>query len=603
VKDSARQKVFEFMDKNPETTNKDIHSHFEDYPENSVKTYRTQWLNKKKTKSTVEELKSKLKEIKTGSTAEERKVKKEKYRAILKKMSIKAKLKLLGESVVDDYLLTGSEPRVLGKAIDLLCKEEFIMQGEIIHDIFWTSETPPYKRPEFLYDHQLFAMNLMSLGHLLWQASRQLAGKTTVGLLMDFEDMLLTRDFTVALVAPTVPLAAELLTKFFNSTIRYEGESYRFYDLLKPYLLKDPNQMGFALKNGSRLLILSLKQSGSQGRTIDVIHVEELDKLGQEANKRAGLAGIINSIRANPNARVRIFCNDAKGIFRLLKAELFRFGRYFSIYIEDPFSPDDEYSGSHTVINEDVIVEKVPTLDNILYIFSEILVSAAFAEGQLYNVEDVTDECFNPDMYGIAYDKPRASVQINVKTTMGIDPGGKKNAFGVSIWSLTNEEQVNLRWIKRFYNAKHTAQEQARIIAEKYIHFKVEICQVESSAGSPWSMSLIGDEVRKQSGGKIKFKFIYINFEGEGKTFDKMNFVYMFKILLDYEKVLLYKRDKEEKELEHQITLYNPNKTESGTNPSDLIESTFHCIWVLLGGMNYIKKLIEKVNTPVVLTM
>ncbi|KKL52361.1 hypothetical protein LCGC14_2286250, partial [marine sediment metagenome] len=64
----------------------------------------------------------------------------------------------------------------------------------------------------------------------------------------------------------------------------------------------------------------------------------------------------------------------------------------------------------------------------------------------------------------------------------------------------------------------------------------------------------------------------------------------------------LYTRDKEEKELEHQITLYNPNKSESGTNPSDLMESTFHCIWVLLGGMGYIRKLIQKVKSPIVLT-
>ena len=127
-------------------------------------------------------------------------------KANLAEMSIKAKLKLLGESAVDEYLLTGSESRILSKAIDLLSKEEFIEQGEIIDGVFWTSEIPPYERPPFLYPHQKVAMKLMDLGHLLWQASRQLAGKTTCGLIKDFEEMLETPHYTIALVAPTLSL-------------------------------------------------------------------------------------------------------------------------------------------------------------------------------------------------------------------------------------------------------------------------------------------------------------------------------------------------------------------------------------------------------------
>lgn len=582
------------MDEYPATTCTGIVEAFPNESANSVKTYRTQWLNIYKKKA-----KKKLKDyIEIEDTVHETDL----TQAILNQTSVKKKLRMAGEKAVDKYLLTGIEDRVLHSSLTLLSKTEFIEQGEIIDGVYWTSDTPPYKRPEFIYDHQNLAMKLMDLGHLLWQASRQLAGKTTAGLCKDIEDMLDYPGCTVALVAPTVPLATELLFKFFHSTIQYEGKSYRFYTLLEPYLLKDPNQAGFALKNGSRLLILSLKQSGSQGRTIDIIHIEELDKLGDEASKRAGLAGIINSLRANPHAKVRIFCNNAKGIFRLLKAELFKFGHYFSIFVEDPFSPTDTYSGRHTIINEDVVVDKKPTLDNILHIFSEVLVSESFAEAQLYNIDDVTDECFNPDKYELAYSKPRDVTQIHVKTTMGIDPGGKINAFGCSIWSLTKDGQVDLRWIKRFYNSIHTAQEQAKEIAGQYILYNVEYCQAESSAGSPWNMSLIADEVRKQSDGKIIFRYVYINFQGEGKVFDKSNFVYMFKILLDYEHVLLYKRGKEEKELYRQITLYNPDKGESGSNPDDLMDSTLHCIWRLLGGMEYIKKLIKKVSSPIVIT-
>jgi len=523
-------------------------------------------------------------------------------KAKLEIMSIKAKLKLLGETAIDEFLLTGTEPRILGKAIDLLSKEEFIEQGEIIDGVFWTSEIPPYGRDEscpFLYAHQKVALKLMALGHLLWQASRQLAGKTTAGLLKDFEEMLETPHYTQALVAPTVPLAVEVLFKFLYTPIKYQGKSYTFYNIIKPYLLKRPNQNGFMLKNDSRLMIISLNQAGSMGRTINGIHITELDKLGSEPSKRIALAGIINSLRANKEAKVRIDCNMPTGIFRLLKQELYKFGRYFPIYDEDPWNPEDEYSGKHTILNEDVIVKKPPTLDDILRIFSEILVSYSFAEGQFYNIDDVTDECFNPSKVEISYNTVYNMEDYFVKTDAGIDPGGKVDAFGISIWSLTKSGYTVLRWAKRYFNAKHTAKEQAKEIAEHLLLFNVESIQSESSAGAPWSLSLIMHYINKLSDGKIKIPFVYVNFEGKGKMLAKDNFVYLFKILLDIEKIKLFERDKEERALHRQITLYIPNKSESNNNPDDLMESTLHCIWKLLGGFTYLKKLIDLQQVPV----
>lgn len=494
--------------------------------------------------------------------------------------------------------------RAATKALDVLTREEFIEQGEIVNNVYWTSTTPPYKRPSFLYPHQVKAMSLMEISHLLWQASRQLAGKTTATFLKDFEDMLETPNTLVALVAPTVPLAVEVLFKFLYDPLKKAPGQPRFYDILKPYFLKEPNQLGFTLKNGSRLQIISLNVAGSQGRSIDIIHIEEIDKLGTEQSKRLALAGIINSLRANPEAKVRINCNNATGIFRLLKQELYPFGIFFPIYLEDVFFPGQPYSGKHTVINEEVVPEKEPALDDILRIFSEVLVSFAFAEGQLYNIDNVTDETFNPDKVEYAYTRGKTlETPIYKRTTMGVDPGGKVDAFGVSVWSFTKSGDVVLRWCKRYFNATHTAAQVAQEMAEVYIRFNVEYCEVESSAGSPWNMSLVQDEVFKQSQGKIIFRFEYVNFEGEGQPFDKGNFVYMFKILLDYEKLVLFERNDEERVLHHQIIKYIPNKSESNNNPDDLVESGFHGIWILIGGMKYIKELIEQAETPIGVTI
>jgi len=286
------------------------------------------------------------------------------------------------------------------------------------------------------------------------------------------------------------------------------------------------------------------------------------------------------------------------GIFRLLKSELYKFGRYFPVYDEDPFDEND-YQGRHSIINEDVVVKTKPTLDDILKIFSEILVSYSFAEGQFYNIDDVTDECFNPSKVEIAYNTEYNREDYFVKTDAGIDPGGKVDAFGISIWSLTFSGKIVLRWTKRFFNALHTAKQQAKEIAENLLLFNVESIQSESSAGAPWSLSLIMHYVEKLSEGKVKIPFTYVNFEGKGKALAKDNFVYLFKILLDIQKIILFERNKEERALHHQITKYIPNKSESNNNPDDLVESGFHGVWKLLGGWRYIKEITDQVATSV----
>lgn len=589
---SLRQKVFQLVRNDPDISLKTLAKQFrpEDYA--NIKTYKSQCLKvingnitkkKKITKSNKKPDTETMGGVSTSSLLDPE---------LYSNVNIKV---LLMNSAIDDILTGG---RNKSRAWDLLAKPEFINKSRIVHNIYWSSETPPYKRPTFMFPWQVQAMGLMDMGHLLWQASRQLAGKTTAAFLKDIEDMLETPDTLVALIAPTVPLAVEVLFKFLYDPLKKAPGKPRFYDLLEPYFLKDPNQLGFTFKNGSRLRIFSLNVAGSQGRSIDIMHIEEIDKLGSEQSKRIALAGIINSVRANPEAKIRINCNNATGIFRLLKAELYKYGLYFAIFLEDVFYPGDPYTGKHTIINEDVIPKKEPALDEILAIFSQVLVSFEFAEGQLYNIDKATDECFNPDKVEIAYNTIYDPNDYYIKTTMGIDPGGKLDAFGCSVWSLTKNGIVVLRWCKRYYNALHTAKEQGKEIAEQYIRYNVEEIQSESSAGAPWSISLIEHYVHKQSDGKIKVRYVYVNFEGSGKMLGKDNFVYLFKILLDNESIIMFERNDEERALHHQITKYIPNKSESNNNPDDMVESSFHGTWDLLGGFEYLRKIIKKLQAP-----
>ena len=69
---------------------------------------------------------------------------------------------LIKNTAID--IIKSRDPRNLGKALDILTKPEFITQGEIKHGIYWTSETPSYERPFWLFPWQGPAIDMFGNG-------------------------------------------------------------------------------------------------------------------------------------------------------------------------------------------------------------------------------------------------------------------------------------------------------------------------------------------------------------------------------------------------------------------------------------------------------
>lgn len=471
-------------------------------------------------------------------------------------------------------------------------------------------QLPVYERPAWLTAEQRFAMELMDDGHLLWQASKQQIhiGKTTATFFKDVEDCILEDNYTVAIVAPSVELAWELVRKCMQQPIQWEdenGEQQHFIlqDFLTPWLRAKPSQKkGVQFYNNSRIIIISLNQSSSQGRTLNVIHIEEIDKLGNEKAKREALAGIIYSLRSFKNARIRIACNNSAGEYYLLREGLMQFGMHFPIYCEIPFRAGER--SRLEIINEDVLCPSKPSVDEVLTVFGDVLVSNEFSKRLLYNIDTYGDSTLNPETILRAYERwnefdPTSTIYR--RTSMGIDPGGGSSSkTAASVWSVTNRGDIVLRWIKQYSSQSHIKDVQSKEIADAYVRYGVRAAQSESSNGILMYAPLIADAVHEVSDGRVRFQPDYVNFGGEGNWNDKDNFVLMIRVLLDNEMLIIPNRSEHERELQHQLIRYNPKKNET-TEDADLVDCCLHALWKLLGGFNVIKELIETQDKTILL--
>ena len=496
--------------------------------------------------------------------------------------------------------------------VDLDSFRQFLKErGSFEKDKDGYRQIPLYDRPEWLSPTQMMAMDMMDLGHLLWQASKQqtFIGKTTATFMKDCEDCILNANQTVALVAPGIDLAWDLIIKCLYTPIVYkdkDGNEQQFVlmDFLKPYLIAVPSKKrGLRFYNNSALVIISLNKSTAQGRTINVIHIEELDKLGSEKAKREALAGVIYSLRSFKRAKIRICCNNSAGEYYIIREALYEFGMNFPIFSEKPFLPGEQSQGCE-IINEEVLYEKSLTIDEILTVFGKALVSEEFVKRLLYNIDTYGDSTLNPEKILRAFARGKSFDESSVifkKNVMGIDSGGgAQSKTAVSVWGLTNKGDIVLRWLRLFSSADHIKDVQALEIGKAYVRFKCIGCQSESSNGIMMYMSLLEDAIYKESEGKMRMIYTYINFAGENSILAKNNFVTMLQILLDFESLVLFERDEYEATLKSQLIRFNSKKNET-TEDSDSVDSSMHGIWKLVGGFKAVKLLVETQDKTILL--
>ena len=511
-----------------------------------------------------------------------------------------------------------------GQAMQTLTKSEFIEQGEIKHGIYWTSDMPPYHRPDFLYPWQSVGIDLMLLGHCLWQAGRQLIGKTTGAGFADFEDMLIKPNTVIGLAAPGVKQCENLLRQMFKEVITLpDGSKFDlWHQLFKPYFIVD-NVNKYVMKNGSMIYIIPLNEGTAPGAAIDILHIEEIDKAVDDPQKLRGLGAILPTIRARrDHAKIRITCNVKSAVYRVLREELKQFGPYFPIYMEKPYDTrTQKFTGQHYIYNEFIEYDHKPDIDDILQVLMDTILGSGYTQAQLGNMDDFEGSMWNPDKLDQCYEKGKKYrfKEHYEHSAMGIDPGAV-HAFAITIWGKEgvgrNSELIKL-WSGRFTISGRTESEKQKMIkiiakscAKAYLEYDCEFVAYESNSGALLIVPFIGHYVKKFREEKdSKFQNSYAkwrerisNFGGDkeqgpqGKIISRADYIMLLSILIDYGMVTIPIINASDNILRLEFARYKP--AEKGAKDAkykgDMVDSTLHVVWHLCGGRTFVKEMTKK---------
>ncbi|KKN60487.1 hypothetical protein LCGC14_0531330 [marine sediment metagenome] len=512
-----------------------------------------------------------------------------------------------------------------GQAMQTLTKPEFIEQGQIVQGrVYWTSDMPPYHRPDWLYPWQKVGIDLMLLGHCLWQAGRQLVGKTTGAGFANFEDMLMVDNTVVGLAAPGVRQCENLLRQMFKEVITLEdGTKFDLWNqLFKPYFIVD-NVDKYVMKNGSMIYIIPLSETTAPGAAIDILHIEEIDKAVDDPQKLRGLGAIIPTIRARKDkAKIRITCNVKSAVYRVLREELKQFGEYFPIYMEKPYNTETEtFTGEHHIYNEYIEFGHKPDIDEILKVLMDTILGSGYTQAQLGNMDDFEGSMWNPDKLDKAYLKGKTYrfKEHYEHTGMGIDPGAV-HAFAITIWGkegVGKNTQVVKLWSGRFTLSGRTTVEKQKMVktiakacAKAYLEFDCEFVAYESNSGALLIVPFIGYYVKKFRD-ETKFKTSYAkwrerisNFGGDkeqgpqGKLISRADYIMLMQILIDYEMAIIPIISASDNILKLEFARYKPAEKggKDAKYKGDMVDSSLHIVWHLCGGRRFVREITKMVK-------
>jgi len=529
-------------------------------------------------------------------------------RDILSKMTVKAKLKLLGETAVDEYLLTKREPRILSKSIDLLSGDHFIEENPM----------PTWERPDWIYPWQNVACDLMHEGHTLYQAGRQKIGKTTIAFMCDFEDMLVPGT-VVTLVAPGLEQAEALLRQGFKERLTLpDGTKFDLWNqLYKPYFME------FRVKrcmlwNGSILQVIPCSEYTTPGYATDVLHIEELDKIVKDPQKLRGLGAVLPTVRAKEKyARFRITCNNKAGVYRILREDLKDLYPYFTIYREVPWDISKEkFTGKHEIYNRQYNCKERPDIDLILKRIMDVVMGEEYTAQELGNVDDYSGEVFNPDKVDIAYRKgkkfrPKAFYEHSI---LSIDPGAIHD-FAAGIIGMEGLEFFHL-WNESFTVSGKTEKEKeimlkriAKTCAIEYVRMHCTHIVAESNSGAKLIIPMINHHIRKEldrmtSEEKVDcFAEVNIpvwsNWGGDKeqgpeapKIYSRVEYITLMQTVFDYGKITLQDKDKFGHKMRIEFARYKPQDSKEKYK-GDSVDMMMHGIWYLGKGRSYVERLLE----------
>ena len=364
------------------------------------------------------------------------------------------------------------------------------------------------------------------------------------------------------------------------------------------------------LNNGSRIQVITLDYKAVQGIASDVIHIEEIDKAVREPQKLEALAGLFPQIRARKGfAKIRITCNNASGVYRILRDELKQFGQYFPIYMEKPRRRDEPFSGEHFIFNDHITLAKKPDVDEILEVLMDVMMGQGYTQMQLYNMDSYEGDLFNPDKVSLAYSKKIPNKLRFEHSGMGVDPGAV-HAFAVTFYGMDGLDVFHLatrRWSLSEIpeeKYKHVLDEIIEECAILYVKYHCEFVASESNSGAKLIIPSIGKRVneileRMRGNSFAVWREIWSNFAGDTETIpntkrvERADYITLAQYLFLYEHLSLKDTNTDEHTMRMELARYDPAEIKEKYK-GDCVDSSMHCWWWLCGGRSYINKLIGK---------
>ena len=517
---------------------------------------------------------------------------------------------LLKNSAIDDILNGG---RNKSRAWDLLSRASFIEQGEVKHGVFWTSDIKPYHRPDCVYPWQNVGIDLMLLGHCMWQAGRQKIGKTTGAFNADFEEMLMYPGTVVTLAAPGKKQAEALLRQGFKENLTLpDGSKFDLWSqLYQPYFIID-NVTKYVMKNGSMLQVVPCSEYTTPGYATDVLHIEELDKIVKDPQALRGLGALLPSVRARRNrAKFRITCNNTAGIYRILREDLKHLYPYFSIYMEKPYNINTEkFTGKHHIYNRHYECSAEPDIDDILKIVLDCIMGQSYAQQQLGNIDDYSGEVFNPDKVDLAYKKGKTfrPKKIYDDACLAIDPGAVHN-FAAGVFGIEGLELFHL-WSEGFSVSGKTEDETDKMLkkiakhcAYAYIEHHCTSIISESNSGARLIIPLIRHYIKKylpkaQGSSAVLPVIVWSNWGTDReqgyeapRIISRVDYITLLQYIFDYGNIILQDRNDHEHLMRVEFARYKPQDGKEKYK-GDFVDMTLHAVWNLTGGFEYIEKLV-----------
>lgn len=527
-------------------------------------------------------------------------------------------------SINDIVRAMKNQTKADSKALEILSKDQFINQSEIIHNIYWTSDIKPYSRPHFFYPWQNTAIELMHDTHTMWQGGRQKPGKTTAAFNADFEDMLAVPGTVVTLVAPGLEQAAALLRQGFKEVLTLDdGTKFDLWSqLYEPYFIIH-NVKKMVMKNGSLLQVIPCSEYTTPGYATDVLHIEELDKIVKDPQKLRGLGAVLPTIRAKRDfAKFRITANNTAGVYRILREDLKDLYPYVAIYMEKPYDINTQkFTGEHIIYNKHYDCKERPDIDEILQRIMDCLMGKAYTQQQFGNVDDYSGEVFNPDKVDLAFTKGKTFTpkKIYDDSILAIDPGAVHN-FAAGVLGMEGLEFFEL-WVEGFSISGKTEEQNEKMLkkiakscAYAYIEHHCTKIASESNSGARLIVPLIVHYIRKYlplaKGSRAELpEIIWSNWGGDKeqgfeapKLISRVDYITLMQYVFDYGKITLQDKNEHEHLMRVEIARYRPEDGKEKYK-GDFVDMLLHGVWELAGGFEYIDRLIgvESEDSGVVL--